>query len=156
MTAGIPEEKSVAGALRCDRIVVNSDIQALTQILDWFAQFNQPPLTYETWWFCQLVLDEGFTNAVRHAHRDLPASTPITVEVAVFPDTIEIRIWDQGPFFDLQAKLAKLEYTPRDPEPEGGMGLIFLTRFADVVEYQRYPGGNCLFLRKRFPPVSTS
>lgn len=131
---------------------MSSEINALTQVLDWFAQFNQPPLTYELWWFCQLLLDEGFTNAVRHAHRDLPTSTPITVEVQVFPETIEIRIWDQGPFFDLQGKLAELAQTPPDPEPEGGMGLLFLSRFADVVEYQRHQGQNCLFLCKHFQP----
>lgn len=137
------------------RLVVPSDIGALTQVLDWFGQFNQPPLTYEIWWFCQLVLDEGFTNAVRHAHRGLPATTPITVEVQVFPEAIEMRIWDQGPAFDLQAKLAEVAQLPLDPEPEGGMGLLFLTRFADVVEYQRHQHQNCLFLRKQFPPASS-
>jgi len=140
----------VNSPLRSDRIVVNSDINALTQVLDWFAQFNAPPLTYELWWFCQLVLDEGFTNAVRHAHRDLPATTPITVEVQVFSDRIEMRIWDQGLGFDLNGKLQELTQTPLDPEPEGGMGLIFLHKFVDVVDYQRYPEQqqNCLFLRK--------
>jgi serine/threonine-protein kinase RsbW len=140
----------VNSPLRSDRIVVNSDINALTQVLDWFAQFNAPPLTYELWWFCQLVLAEGFTNAVRHAHRDLPATTPITVEVQVFSDRIEMRIWDQGLGFDLNGKLQELTQTPQDPEPEGGMGLIFLHKFADVVDYQRYPEQqqNCLFLRK--------
>ncbi|MEN9243374.1 MAG: ATP-binding protein [Gloeomargarita sp. DG02_5_bins_242] len=142
--------------LRAGRIVVHSDLAALTQVLDWFAQFNQPPLTYELWWFCQLVLDEGFTNAVRHAHRDLPTATPITVEVQVFADRIEMRIWDHGPGFDFNQKLNELAQTPQDPEPEGGMGLVFLKQFADVVEYQRQQEQNCLFLCKKLSAVATA
>ncbi|MEN9214459.1 MAG: ATP-binding protein [Gloeomargarita sp. DG02_3_bins_56] len=142
--------------LRASRIVVNSDLAALTQVLDWFAQFNQPPLTYELWWFCQLVLDEGFTNAVRHAHRGLPKTTPITLEVQVFADMIEMRIWDQGPGFDLNQKLSELAQTPQDPEPEGGMGLVFLKQFADLVDYQRHQEQNCLFLCKKLSAVATA
>ncbi len=145
-------------ALSTSRIVVNSDINALTQVLDWFAQFNAPPLTYEVWWFCQLVLTEGFTNAVRHAHRDLPPATPITVEVNVFTDRIEMRIWDQGAGFDLNRKLQELDQTIQDPEPEGGMGLVFLQKFADEVDYQRHAEQqqNCLFLRKYLTAVATA
>ncbi|APB33741.1 Anti-sigma regulatory factor (Ser/Thr protein kinase) [Gloeomargarita lithophora Alchichica-D10] len=143
-------------ALRASRIVVNSNLAALTQVLDWFAQFNEPPLTYELWWFCQLVLDEGFTNAVRHAHRDLPPTTPITVEVQVFAESIEMRIWDHGPGFDLNRKLSELTQAPQDPEPEGGMGLVFLQKFADVVDYQRQQEQNCLFLCKYLTAVATA
>jgi serine/threonine-protein kinase RsbW len=146
----------VNSALRASRIIVNSDLAALTQVLDWFAQFNEPPLTYELWWFCQLILDEGFTNAVRHAHRDLPPTTPITIEVQVFADSIEIRIWDQGPRFDLNRKLNELAQSPQDPEPEGGMGLVFLQKFADVVDYQRHQEQNCLFLCKNLTAVATA
>ncbi len=143
-------------ALHTSRMVVNSDLAALTQVLDWFAQFNASPLTYELWWFCQLVLAEGFTNAVRHAHRDLPATTPITLEVQVFAEMIEIRIWDHGPIFDLNRKLDELTQATPDPEPEGGMGLVFLQKFADVVEYQRHGEQNCLFLCKHLTAVATA
>jgi len=148
----------VTPALSTSRIVVNSDIDALAQVLDWFAQFNAPPLTYEVWWFCQLVLDEGFTNAVRHAHRNLPPTTPITVEVQVFTDRIEMRIWDQGAEFDLNRKLQELDQMLQDPEPEGGMGLVFLQKFADEVDYQRHPERqqNCLFLRKNLVAVASA
>jgi serine/threonine-protein kinase RsbW len=48
---------------------------------------------------------EGFTNAVRHAHKNLPRSTPIDLEITVFNERLEIKIWDLGKPFDFKAKL---------------------------------------------------
>ncbi|MEG3936651.1 ATP-binding protein [Microcoleus sp. S36b_A3] len=54
---------------------------------------------------CKLATIEGFTNAVRHAHKNLPLETPINLEITVFSERLEVKIWDMGEPFDLQAKL---------------------------------------------------
>ncbi|MEG4252825.1 ATP-binding protein [Microcoleus sp. Pol10D4] len=54
---------------------------------------------------CKLATIEGFTNAVRHAHKNLPIETPINLEITVFSERLEVKIWDMGEPFDLQAKL---------------------------------------------------
>ncbi|MEG4999698.1 ATP-binding protein [Microcoleus sp. B4-D4] len=54
---------------------------------------------------CKLATIEGFTNAVRHAHKNLPFQTPIDLEITVFNERLEVKIWDMGEPFDLQAKL---------------------------------------------------
>ncbi|MEG4086414.1 ATP-binding protein [Microcoleus sp. POL10_C6] len=54
---------------------------------------------------CKLATIEGFTNAVRHAHKNLPLETPINLEITVFNERLEVNIWDMGEPFDLQAKL---------------------------------------------------
>jgi len=48
---------------------------------------------------------EGFTNAVRHAHKNLPLETPIELEVMVLNEHLEVKILDWGEPFDIQAKL---------------------------------------------------
>ena len=100
---------------------VNSELQALEQVLDWYEQLNNQPIPQQVFQQCQLVLAEGFTNVVRHAHQGLPSETPIELEVAVFKESLEIRIWDYGQPFDLEAKLNELKEIDRDLlQGEGG------------------------------------
>lgn len=128
---------------------VNTDLTALTQVLAWFDQFNHSPIPSETWLQCQLGLAEGFTNAVRHAHQG-QADLPIELEVMLFLDRIEIRIWDQGSPFDLHHKLAALANN-FDPSAEGGRGLKLMQRIADTLNYTRTADDrNCLLLIKQF------
>ena len=54
---------------------------------------------------CILAVSEAFTNAVRYAHKNLPRETPIELEITVFNERLEIKIWDRGKPFDFQAKL---------------------------------------------------
>jgi serine/threonine-protein kinase RsbW len=50
-------------------------------------------------------VSEAFTNLVHHAHKNLPRETPIELEITVFNERLEIKIWDRGEPFDFQAKL---------------------------------------------------
>ncbi|MEG4110804.1 MULTISPECIES: ATP-binding protein [unclassified Microcoleus] len=65
-------------------------------------------LPNEVWWNLQLALAEGFTNAVRHAHKNLPAETPVQLEIRVFNGRWELKVWDCGPCFDFDAKLKEI------------------------------------------------
>ena len=126
---------------------VNTDLQNLGQVLQWFNQVEPIPIAETDWLQCQIALAEGFTNAVRHAHQDLPKDTPIELELEVSVNYIEIRIWDVGPPFDLSQQLACL------PEPHhlatGGRGLHLMDQITDVLCYQRVNGHkNCLRMVK--------
>lgn len=137
------------------RLQVETDLNALTEVLQWFEQLTLPLLPYELWWQCQVALTEGFTNAVRHAHKDLPQNTPIEIQVKVFASYLEMRIWDYGERFDLEAKLQSklslLKQKDFDPlENEGGRGLIFMQQFTDELCYIRMSDGrNCLLMRRK-------
>jgi serine/threonine-protein kinase RsbW len=130
-----------------------TDPTALKTVLAWFDQFKTAPIPHQVWLQCQLAVIEGFTNAVRHAHADLPATTPIKLEVAIAEDVIHIRIWDHGPGFDLATMLRhKLKTTNR--ESEGGRGLKIMYLVADRLTYESVQGGgNCLHLEKAFCPT---
>ncbi|EAW38802.1 ATP-binding protein [Lyngbya sp. PCC 8106] len=83
---------------------VNSDIAVLEDVLAWYQQLENQPIPKPIWWQCQIALAEGFTNAVNHAHKNLPCTTPIHLQVTVFNESLEICIWDYGPPFDLKAQ----------------------------------------------------
>ncbi|MCC3406069.1 MAG: ATP-binding protein [Microcoleus sp. PH2017_10_PVI_O_A] len=87
---------------------VNTDVNALTRVLDWFEQLQDVSIPTEAWFQFQLALAEGFTNAVRHAHKNLPVETPIQLQITVFNGHWELKIWDCGPRFDFDAKLAEI------------------------------------------------
>ncbi len=129
---------------------VNTDLNALTEVLSWFDQFNGPPISYQIWLQCQLALAEGFTNAVRHAHEGQPIDLPIEVEVVVFAEHLEIRIWDHGEPFDLIQKLDSLP-EEMDSDAEGGRGLKLMQRIADSLSYTRtLDNRNCLLIIKNY------
>ena len=74
---------------------------------DWLPveQLAALPIPAAVLYQCQLVVSEACTNAVRQAHKNLPRETPIDLEITVFNDRLEIKIWDRGKPFDFQAKL---------------------------------------------------
>lgn len=137
------------------RLQVKTDLEALTEVWQWFEQFTSPLLPQMFWWECEVALTEGFTNVVRHAHQHLPQTTPIEIEVKVFAHYLEIRIWDWGKPFDLHSKLQSLrQEDPTSVEisdiKEDGRGLIFMKQLMDELDYLRLSDGrNCLVLRKR-------
>ncbi len=129
-------------------LTLTSDLTQLEALLAWFNQYRLTTLPIEEWLKLELALAEGFTNAVRHAHRDRPPETPIRIDLSLGATAIELRIWDQGDPFDLMAKLQTLP-TQIPLEAEGGRGLRLLATITDELDYQRVEdGGNCLILRK--------
>ena len=90
------------------QLQLNSDINAVAQVLSGLEQLDplHPlPIPGAVLHQCKLAVVEGFTNAVRHAHKNLPRETPIELEITVFNERLEIKIWDGGEPFDFQAKL---------------------------------------------------
>jgi serine/threonine-protein kinase RsbW len=136
---------------------VNTDIQAVEQVLDWFEPLKNLPIPQEVFWQCQLALIEGFTNVVRHAHQSLPLETPIELEVTVFNGSLDIRIWDYGQPFDLEAKLRELKEIDQEGVlSEGGRGIEIMFKLADRVSYTRTSDErNCLVMVKRLSPSLT-
>lgn len=133
-----------------DHLTVKSELTLSDQVQDWFKQFWLQHLSQLGWSQTQLerlnlALAEGFTNAVRHAHRALPPETTIDIDVYLWVDRLEIRIWDYGKPFNPDSI----------PEPEpgsliiGGYGWFLLRRLTDHVVYERVTDGrNCLLIVK--------
>lgn len=136
--------------LRRTSFTVATDLQELDRVLGDFEQIYQDWIPKKDWLQCQLALAEGFTNAVRHAHRGLPQDMPITVEIILTRTSIELRIWDYGSPFDLEAFLEK--NLGKDNRWLGhGQGLPILKQIADHLSYTRtHDNRNCLLMIKHF------
>ena len=127
---------------------VQTNLKALNQILSWFEQLQQPQIPKKIWLRCSLALAEGFTNAVRHAHKNHALEVPIDIEVKIADNTIEIRIWDYGPPFDLEAQLRKMPEKEQN-QTGGGRGLQLIQQTTDRFSYRRMVDNrNCLLLVK--------
>jgi serine/threonine-protein kinase RsbW len=93
---------------------LNTDIKAVAQVLSRLEELDPLPIPETVLHQCKLAVVEGFTNAVRHAHKNLPTETPIELEITVFNERLEIKMWDRGKPFDFQGKLKEklLEKSP--------------------------------------------
>ena len=133
-----------------DHLMVKSELKHLNQVQQWFERFCLQHLSRFDWleperYRLNLALAEGFTNAVRHAHHGLPPETTIDIDVTLWNDRLEIKIWDYGKPFNPDAIA--------EPKPGtlkvGGYGWFLLRRLADRVVYKRRADGrNCLLIVK--------
>ena len=127
---------------------VETDMKALTSVMEWLENIVLPMIPADSRWQCELIFTEGFTNVVRHAHQNLPPATLIDLEVKVFADYLEIRIWDRGQPFKLEAKLHSIMQQQHNLD-EGGRGLAFMYKLTDDLRYIRTDDlRNCLVMRK--------
>ncbi len=130
---------------------VATKLEALQEVLQWFESLISPYLPKSTGWQCEVALTEAFTNAVRHAHHNLPPSTPIDLEVELWDNFLEMRVWDCGQSFDLKAELQANEKNITSLDREGGRGLQFINKLTDELQYLTMPNyRNCLVIRKKY------
>ncbi|MGH2412180.1 MAG: ATP-binding protein, partial [Microcystaceae cyanobacterium] len=115
---------------------VESDLKALDQVLSHFDQLHQSWIPRKDWLQCQLALAEGFTNTVRHAHKDLPTDMLIEVEITLSEQSLEIRIWDYGSFFDL-TEFLKIIAARNNQLTGHGQGIPILHKIAAHLSYSR-------------------
>ena len=111
----------------------------LGESVDWIKQSGR----------LRLVLTEGYSNAVRHAHKNKPGLT-ILLRLELKDRDLSIEIWDYGEGFDLST------YFPPNPteKQEGGYGWLIMNRLMDKVEYQlQVKGANCLKLETTLPEL---
>jgi serine/threonine-protein kinase RsbW len=130
---------------------VNTDLNELAKVLDWFERLSHDAMSKIDWWRCKTALAEVFTNAVRHAHKDLPQETPIDLEATLTENMLEIKVFDFGTGFNLSDKLAELEDV--DINALGGRGLDLINQIVDVFKYESASGDrNCLRMIKYYVP----
>ena len=136
--------------LRSIKIELPSDLKALNQLLVQFDRIYQDFIPLRDWLQCRLALAEGFTNAVRHAHRHLPPTTPIRIKVLLKKTAMEIEIWDYGGAFDLQGFIAETSHK-HDGWLASGRGIPLLSKISDRLNYYRTEQQqNCLSIVKQF------
>ena len=95
-----------------------------------------------------VVLDELVSNSIRHGLRG-EAGHPISIALEVAGGEVLMRIEDEGvPFDPTQAPAEVLAGTLAERKA-GGMGIGFVRKLMDSVEYSRVGERNSLTLRRR-------
>ena len=131
-------------------IEVPSDLQELDRVLLQFDQIERDLIPLRDWLQCRLALAEGFTNAVRHAHKNLPSDLSIKIEVFLQLKAMEIRIWDYGAPFDLHGFISETSKKHAD-WLASGRGIPLLNKISHHLDYYRTEQQqNCLVIVKKF------
>lgn len=98
-----------------------------------------------------LVAEELFTNVVFYAFEDQAEQT-ISMEFSLMNDRLlEFVICDEGkPFNLLEAKSGNDLDSPLEERKIGGLGIHFVRKLMDTLEYRRADGKNIVKLTKKF------
>jgi anti-sigma regulatory factor (Ser/Thr protein kinase) len=96
-----------------------------------------------------VVLEELITNTIFYAYRD-KKKHDITIDFMLENDTLRIRLEDDGMEFNplLSDEPEDLD-KPVEDRKIGGLGIHFVKKLMDNVDYHRYENKNILTLIKK-------
>lgn len=95
-----------------------------------------------------VAVNEALANIVRHGYRNKPGDIGVTVVSG--PDSVSVRLLDEGPGFDPTTVTSPDTTLPLEERPFGGMGVHMMRAFSDELKYRRDARGlNELILLKR-------
>ena len=132
---------------------VTSDLNSLDYVLSAYEALNQPWIPLKDWLQFKIALAEGFTNAVRHAHKYLPSSTLIDIQIYLSTQCMSMCIWDYGPPFDFQQFVSDLVNSSyrQNELADHGQGIPVLYKISDHLSYTRTEDNrNYLLVVKQF------
>lgn len=99
------------------------------------------------------VIEAG-TNAIQHGHRRDPAKI-VDVNFIMYPDRIEIDVYDQGQGFDIEGVNGDVT-APEHLLDLRGRGIFIMRSCMDSVEFEFTGTGTVCHLVKRRPAVPAS
>jgi sigma-B regulation protein RsbU (phosphoserine phosphatase) len=92
----------------------------------------------------RVAVEETVTNVISYAH-----ATSIVLTSEVRDAVLRLSVTDDGqPFDPTTAPMADTSI-PADQREEGGLGILFIRRMSDALEYRRENGRNVLTIKKR-------
>ena len=92
----------------------------------------------------RVAVEEAVTNVISYAH-----ATSIVLTSEVRDAVLRLTVTDDGqPFDPTTAPMADTSI-PADQRDEGGLGILFIRRMSDALEYRREDGRNILTIKKR-------
>jgi anti-sigma regulatory factor (Ser/Thr protein kinase) len=124
-----------------------AELSRLVQFATEFADRNQLPA--EELSRLLLILDELFSNVVRHGYEGAAANGTVEVTLSVARGRLGIEIADDGrPFDPLAAPVPDLDLPASERQP-GGLGIHFVRKLVDEARYVRRGRRNRLTLSRR-------
>lgn len=93
----------------------------------------------------QVALSEALANAIICGNRERPGSW-VAVEAVLRPESVRIRVTDEGDGFDPGCVPDPLR--PGDVDRTCGRGLFLIRKLADAVEFNPQGNSICMTLRR--------
>jgi len=97
-----------------------------------------------------VAVEEIVTNVIKYAHTD-GAEHPIEIRLAAADSAVTISVIDDGREFDPLAEPEPDLNAPIEERGIGGLGVHFVRKLMDAVEYRRDGGRNIFTMRKKVP-----
>ena len=112
----------------------------VTAVNRFLAQHTMP---HEASFRVNLAIEEIITNIIKYGYDDTNVHA-INVLLTLFPDTIRLRLEDDGhPFDPLQAPEPDI-HVPLDQRKVGGLGLLLVREIVGHIAYRRENNANIL------------
>ena len=129
-----------------------AELASLHPILDWIRGYlEKTRLSGIEIRQIEIALEEGLVNIFSYAYQGEVGTIAISI-VYEEGDFIEITFKDQGhPFNPLNYKREIDPLVPVESLQEGGLGILFMQKLMDKVEYYRDNNTNVLVLQKNIP-----
>ena len=122
---------------------------SLHPILDWTRSLiEKTTLSKEEIRRMEIALEEALVNIFSYAYPNEKGMVEVSIE---HKDAkyIQITIQDQGvPFNPLEYTKNIDALAPIDTIKEGGLGILFMQKFVDQIEYRREKNKNSISLKK--------
>jgi serine/threonine-protein kinase RsbW len=130
-------------------LTVNSQVERLAEIADFVEQAaTSSGLNQEQTYDVQMAVDEACTNVIQHAYHGRPDGT-IDIACERLGKDFVVTIQDYGDRFDPKKVARPRTHAPLSRRNIGGLGLFFMHKMMDRVEFDFSPHGNRLTMTKK-------
>lgn len=126
-----------------------AELSAILSILDWIRiQLEKTGLSDVEIRRIEIALEEGIMNIISYAYQGEVGTIEVSID-HLDGEYIEITLKDHGlPFNPLKHKKEIDPLIPVEEMEVGGLGILFMQKLMDKVEYIRKNNTNILRLRK--------
>jgi len=130
----------------------NANLSELYAMLGWVREkLDQTGLSDVEVRRIEIALEEGLVNVISYAYQGKEGTIALSIHCEK-GKYVEITIEDSGlPFNPLKHKRKIDPFVPVEELEEGGLGILFMQKLMDKVEYQRFKKKNQLTMRKNLP-----
>lgn len=128
---------------------INSDMANLERVSDFILDVaKKTKLTEKQTDHVQMALDEAVTNVMEHAYEGRTDGA-IFIRCRVDAKELTIEIRDQGAPFDAGSIQTPNTHSPLSERSIGGLGVFFMRKLMDRVEFARDDTGNVTRMTKK-------
>jgi serine/threonine-protein kinase RsbW len=124
----------------------SAEIARLASLVDEFCAAHAVPPHLAAHF--NLALDEAISNIIAYGYDDAETHE-IAVHIALTHGALTAELVDDGRAFDPREAPRPDLAAPLDERPVGGLGIHFIRRLMDEVDYRREGGRNHLVFAKR-------